>query len=457
MLSNKYLWCWHSYWLVCNYIAVFSKKSMKRIFKIFLLIQVSLLAQNACAQTVVLDGEIRPRTEYQDGYSKPLATTNDPGIFTTQRTRLNFAYSSGILNTLITLQDSRVFGQDAQASGTATVSIYEAWADVLLLSGITLKIGRQGLKYDDSRLFSTPTWSYTGTSHDMALLKYNINDWQIHLAAAFNNKTATASETFYTPGAKYRAMNILYLSKPLFGGLSWSAIAVDEGMQDTVGIGAAYKKLDMNHCYTYGGNLKYQDEKLPVSALATAYFQSGKNAIGKIMSGKLLALKVDYKFSEAISASIGADYLSGDANGTTDGKQSNFKKLYGSDHNFNGYMDYWDTPATQGLLDYYGSTTAQAGKNLTLELGYHLFNTDTQLKTGGVDVGTDLGSEIDFLITYKINSWSTVQGGYSMYFDTPNTLVAKGMVANSAIRSPQWAYVMFTFKIQPSKSPVGGL
>jgi hypothetical protein len=402
------------------------------------------------AQNLIIDGEIRPRTEYQDGYSKPLTTANDPGIFTTQRTRLNFAYNSGVLNTLVSLQDARVFGQDAQASSTATVCIYEAWADVLLFPGATLKIGRQAVKYDDTRLFSSPAWSNTGTSHDMALLKYNINDWQFHLAAAFNNKSAIASETFYTPGAKYRAMNILYVSKPLFGGLSFSAIMIDEGMQDTVGVGTAYKKLDMNHCYTFGGNLKYQDEKVPVSALATAYFQSGKSATGKTMRGKLLALKADYKFSDAITASIGTDYLSGDANGTTDGIQSNFKKLYGADHTFNGYMDYWNIPPTEGLLDYYASGTAKFGKKLSLEFAYHLFNTDKPLKNRGVEVRKDLGSEIDFLITYKINNWSTVQGGYCRYFETPNTLLAKNI--NTVIRMPQWAYVMFTFKIIPSKN-----
>ncbi|MBP1676210.1 MAG: hypothetical protein H6Q20_769, partial [Bacteroidetes bacterium] len=78
--------------------------------------------------------------------------------------------------------------------------------------------------------------------------------------------------------------------------------------------------------------------------------------------------------------------------------------------------------------------------------GYHVFGTDKQLKSGGVEVGRDLGSELDLLVTYKINSWSTVQGGYCMYFDTKNTLVAKSISATADIRSPQWAYVMFTFK-----------
>jgi len=418
---------------------------MKRILNITLLL-IFVAAAPTKAQTVLLDGEIRPRVEYQDGYSKPLTSVSDPGIFATQRTRLSFAYNSGVLNTLVTLQDARTFGQDAQASSTATVGIYEAWADVLLAPGFAFKIGRQGIKYDDARLFSAPAWSNTGTSHDMALLKYNINDLQVHLATAYNNKTAITSETFYTPGAKYRMLNFLWLTNPIYDGLSFSAILVDEGMQDTVGIGTSgYKKIDMNHAITYGGNLKFQKEKFPLSALATAYFQTGKNYKGENMQGKLLAFKLDYKFTDNYALSLGADYLSGD-NKTTDGKQSNFKKLYGADHSFNGYMDYWNTPATQGLLDYYGTATAKLTKDLSLEAGYHVFSTDKQLKSGGVEVGRDLGSELDLLVTYKINSWSTVQGGYCMYFDTKNTLVAKSISTTADIRSPQWAYVMFTFK-----------
>lgn len=419
---------------------------MKKIFGVFLwmcLCSVTMIE----AQTVVLDGEIRPRTEYRDGYSKPLTSTSDPGISTSQRTRLSFAYNSGVLNTLVTLQDARTFGQDSQSSSTATVSIYEAWADVLLAPGLSLKVGRQGLKYDDTRLFSAPAWSNTGTSHDAALLKYNINDLQIHLLSAYNNNSSISSETFYTPGTKYRMMNFLWLSKPIYDDLSISAIVVDEGLQDTVGVGTSgYKKNKMYNAYTFGGNLKFQKDKFPLSALATAYFQSGKNYKGNKMDGKLLALKLNYSFTDQYALSLGGDYLSGDDNGTTDGVQSNFKKLYGADHTFNGYMDYWNTPLTQGLLDYYATAKAKASKTLDFELAYHIFNTDKQLKSAGVEVGKDIGSELDFLVTYKINSWSTVQGGYCHYFDTKNTLIAKSISTTADIRSPQWAYVMFTFK-----------
>ena len=132
----------------------------------------------------------------------------------------------------------------------------------------------------------------------------------------------------------------------------------------------------MNHAYTFGGNLKFQSEASPVSALATAYFQAGNNFKENKMNGKMLALKVDYKISNTIAANIGTDYFSGDSNGTTDKTQSNYKKLYGADHTFHGIMDYWNTPLTQGLLDYYGGVTGKIGKNLSLEGAFHVFNTE---------------------------------------------------------------------------------
>lgn len=422
----------------------------KNFIKVLLLVAIAV-PQLAVAQLVVIDGEIRPRTEYQDGYSKPILPTNDPGIFTSQRTRLGLTFTSGLLTTQITLQDARVFGQYSNTATDATTGIYEAWAEMLLMPGGSLKLGRQTIKYDDNRLFSAPAWSMTGTTHDLLLFKYNINDFQAHLGLAYNNNSETATETFYTPGDKYRSMGYLWLSSPTYKGFTLTALAVSEGVQDTVGLGIAkYKKMDLNQAITYGANLKYAEKVVPFSALATAYFQDGKSGLGKSMKGKLLAIKADYAFTSNISAGLGTDYLSGDNNGTTDGVQGNFKKLYGANHNFNGYIDYWDTPLIQGLIDYYGSATAKIGTKLSLEAAYHIFDTEFSGKNKkGIAFGKDLGSEFDFIATYKLNAWTAVQGGYCRYFSNNNTLAAKDITTSttvSAIRTPQWAYVMFTIK-----------
>ena len=421
------------------------------ITSIFLTI-IGLIPMAIMAQTVVIDGEIRPRVEYRDGFTKPLPDSNDPGVSAIQRTRLGLTFTSGLLNTQITLQDSRTFGQNPNASSDATTGIFEAWAEMVLLPGGSIKVGRQTLTYDDKRLFSASTWSNTGTSHDMALFKYCVNDFQGHIGIAYNNNAIISTETYYTPKSYYRYMGFIWLTKEIINGLNVSLIGVDEGVQDTIGTknGVNYLKTNMFHAYTYGGNLKYSDPTSPLSVLATAYLQGGKNISGSKMNGSQLALNIDYKFSTVLSANIGSNYISGD-NNTTDGIQSNFKKLYGTDHSFNGSMEYWKVPLTQGLLDYYAGVSGKINKNLSLEGTFHLFDSEySGLNKKKIAFGKDLGSELDIVINYKLNTWSTVQAGWSTYFANNNTLVAKDIITSAsaipATRTPQWAYVMLTIK-----------
>lgn len=439
-------------------------------FNILLLIAI-LIPAYAASQTVVVDGEIRPRIEVRDGYQKPLSEKTDAGVFGIQRTRLNLAFNSGVFNSMITFQDARVFGQTPVASATATSGIFEAWAEMWIIPGGSFKIGRQALKYDDGRLFSAAAWSNTGTAHDVALFKYCVNDFQAHLGLAYNNNAAISSETYYTPQVQYRYMGYLWLTKDILDGLNLSLIAVDEGVQDTTGTkaGANYLKTNMYHAYTYGGNLKFQKETFPLSALFTGYFQSGKGSTGADLSGKMLCGRLDYKLIPALTLTAGTDYVSGD--NTSDNKQTNFKKLYGAEHNFYGYMDYWDVAPTLGLFDYYGGLTAKVNKNFNVEATYHHFNlehtgftsvTNADKTKTKVAYGKNIGAEFDVLLNYKVNSWVAMQCGYCRYFQDDNELIAKGLVSTSQTkdasnatltsvnitktRAPQWAYVMFTIK-----------
>ena len=398
------------------------------------------------SQTVAIDGEIRPRMEYRDGLSKPLLNANDPAVIGVQRTRLNLLFKSGVMSSYISFQDARTFGQTPNASDVATTGIYEAWSELLLLPGTTFKIGRQALNYDDKRLFSSPNWSNTGTAHDAALLKFGLNDFQAHLGLAYNNNTAISQETYYTPVSKYRYLGFVWLSKDIVNGLNVSAIGVDEGVQDTMVIKPKnYKKVGLNHAFTFGGNIKLDADSFPLTALVTAYFQSGESGIGSEMKGKMLAIKMGYKFADFLTVNAGADYLSGD-NNTTDGIQSNFKKLYGADHSFNGSMEYWKTPLNEGLRDYYGGFISKINSNLNFEASFHLFESDKDQTYNKVNTGRSLGSEIDLLVNYKLNEWSSVQGGWSRYFTVANTLSSKGIATNADISNPQWAYLMFTIK-----------
>jgi hypothetical protein len=349
-------------------------------------------------------------------------------------------YTSGVLSTQITLQDSRIFGQQASASSEATTGLYEAWASIVLMPGGTLKVGRQALNYDDSRLFSASNWSNTGTAHDMMIFSYQLNEWKMDMGYALNNNSEISSETLYTNTVKYRNLLLVWLTKKFASGFNPSFIFVDEGVQDTIGVGTSYKQWNHHHAYTYGGNLLYTTPDSKLNVRLTGYFQSGKNAKGKALNGKMAAFKTEYAPTKTTSIHAGMDWFSGDGN-STDNNQNNFKKLYGSDHTFNGYMDYWNTPLDQGLFDYFGGLRKTVSR-LNVETTYHLFKTEKALFTGK----KDLGSEFDLLVNCKINPQTSLQAGWCCYLLTNNTLEAKRITTGTKTKFPQWAYVMLTIK-----------
>jgi len=132
-------------------------------------------SEKTFGQTTI-DAEFRPRSEYRSGFNQPLPDGTKSAFFTLQRSRLNFNYKGGVISARLTLQDSRVFGEtdtrQPVSATTGSIGVYEAWTELLLYSGTSFKIGRQGLQFEDGRLFSLSPWSNTGNSHDLAQLRY---------------------------------------------------------------------------------------------------------------------------------------------------------------------------------------------------------------------------------------------------------------------------------------------
>jgi hypothetical protein len=91
--------------------------------------------------------------------------------------------------------------------------LHEGWAELMLfnkadttigLKGIdlmSLKIGRQELSYDDTRLIGNLDWLQQARRHDMALLKTVHKGWQVDIGFAFNQNTDAfnVTSTSYVP------------------------------------------------------------------------------------------------------------------------------------------------------------------------------------------------------------------------------------------------------------------
>lgn len=174
-------------------------------------------AQTGLWAQVSLVGQVRTRTEYRDGLGNLAPLHSRPALFTSQRTRLTFNYKGERVTVQTSVQDVRVWGQDAATISLADgnrLMVHEAWAELTLanradssirfraVQNMSLRLGRQELVYDDVRLLGNLDWLQQGRRFDAALLKTQHRGWSLDLGAGFNQNTDAfgVTGTDYTPG-----------------------------------------------------------------------------------------------------------------------------------------------------------------------------------------------------------------------------------------------------------------
>lgn len=426
---------------------------MKRIYPLLILGLVVLFSFSKSYAQVTIDAEFRPRSEYRSGFSQPLADTLKAAGFTLQRTRLNFNYSGGLINARLTLQDARVFGEtDTKQPSTASngsLGIYEAWAELLLCSGTSFKIGRQGIHFEDGRLFSLSPWSNTGNSHDLAQLRYSTTGFDAQLGFAYGNQKAYNADTsYYSVSKMYKQLAFLHLTKKIINGLDLSLLGVDEGFMKSK------TNLDIYHRYTTGGTLQLKKDKVPLGIFATGYYQFGKSTPTVDLDAWLLALKATYQFTDKIGGLLGIDNYSGSGSTLTATKTNTFNKLpYGVNHSFNGYMEYWATLPKGGLVNYFGGINLKLSKKLNSDITYYNFSLAKSMQVGTTAVQKNIGSEVDIAINYKFSPETAIQFAWCGYLVNDGTRMLKFKSTSLETKFPQYAYVMLTIKPQFYKTP----
>ena len=191
------------------------KKTTKTLKPISLILIALLSFCNAKSQ-FTLTGQVRTRTEYRNGLGTLKPKTNDAAFFTSQRSRLTFNYKLSRVTLQASVQDVRVWGQDASSISNADGSklgLHEAWAEIALadkkdtsfkkspVDYFGVKIGRQELLYDDSRLLGNLDWLQQARRHDAIVFKLLNKGWQVDAGFAFNQNTDgfNYNGTYYTP------------------------------------------------------------------------------------------------------------------------------------------------------------------------------------------------------------------------------------------------------------------
>jgi hypothetical protein len=471
-----------------------------------------------------LIGQVRTRSEWRDGAGTLNPRDTSSAFFTSQRTRLTFGYKWDRLSLSASIQDVRVWGQDASSINNAEgnrLMLHEGWAELTLLNAkdstiktrlfenLSLKIGRQALNYDDGRLLGELDWAQQARRHDAALLKALHKGWLVDLGVAFNQNTDAFGNigTNYVPGnvpqyitnsngqlvatpsgmiplsvngtvnskssrsgrpvltnapstngmnQEYKALQFLYLAKA-FGKTRFSGLVFKDDFSkyriDSVGsassgyvYGRFYDKSGVNSRLTYGGLLSGEcNAILKKNWSVGAYFQTGNDKEGADLNAANYTASVLFQAGK-ITFGPGFDYLSGDKAGSNSSKSRRFDPLYPTAHKFWGYMDYFyvgtGSPA-QGLQNAFFKTKYTA-KTYSIACDVHQFALANKLSNTSLD--KNLGTELDLVANYILNTYTIIELGYSTMAATKTLEYVKRGTVGLADRSPQWAYLSINIR-----------
>lgn len=409
-------------------------------FKHFLVIGMVLLSSWSYGQ-FSLQGELRPRTEYRHGFQSLVGPDNDAAFFTSQRSRLNFAYQHPDVKFYISLQDVRVWGEVPQLNRSdLNFSLHEAWAEIPMGTAWAMKLGRQELVYDDARILGNVDWAQQGRSHDLALFKWSMGEGtQLHLGLAFNQESEKRTGTVYALPNNYKTMQFAWLNiKP--GASSLSLLLLNNGLQHSLD-----KTL---FSQTLGGRVS--SPAGPLALAASAYLQTGKDVADRKMNAFYLAAEAGFKLSDSWSSRLGFEWLSGNnlidnAIIFEDNKNKAFNPLYGTNHKFNGHMDYFfvgNHINDVGLRDAYAALDYKKEKWLA-GISLHSFWADGTITRDNQEEKAYLGNELDLMLGYQINPSVALRMGYSQMFASPSMEILKG---GSRKETQNWAWMMLIIK-----------
>lgn len=409
---------------------------MKSI-RIYIIVFFIALSTNMNAQ-LKIDAELRPRFEYRHGFKTLFPDNVDPAAFVSQRTRLKAGFTMEKLDFFISVQDVRVWG-DVATLNTADnngFSLHEAWANIWLSENFALKLGRQEINLDDQRIFGSVNWVQQARSHDAALLNYKKDKFKMSIAFAFNQEGESLANTTYNITNNYKAMQYVWLHKD-WENFSGSFLFLNNGLQfiDTNNA----DNNDTRYSQTVGTHLKYKKGKLNLSS--NLYYQFGKDRLDNSLSAYLLGLDAKYSISKKVTLGTGLEYISGNDNGApANGDNNAFTPLYGTNHKFNGLMDYFyvgNHGDNVGLFDIYLNSTIALNPKSKLNIAFHNFSAAAEFSD------KQLGNELDIVYAYKLQKYVSLKAGYSHMFASDGMEILKG---NTDGNTNNWGWVMIVIK-----------
>ncbi len=414
---------------------------------LFLLMSFTSLAQFS------LTGELRPRTEMRNGFKTPHPEGSDPAFFIEQRTRLYVNYALDKITLNIAIQDVRMWGSTSQIykSDPTLTNLYEAWARYAFNDNYAFTVGRQALDYDNARFMGNLDWAQQGRSHDALLFsRTNVaKGCKLHLALAFNQKIdfepAKLNGNEYFGVNNYKSMVFAWWNKKFESG-NISALFHNDGQQ------AADTTVASRQTYGVLGDFNIGKVKID----GELYYQGGQNQLKTDVSAFLFALHGTFN-TNLTPLTLGFEYLSGTS--LDDDMDKSFNPLYGTNHKFYGYMDYFYVGnghgqagggTTSGLIDLHLKTNFTIGEKSSVAANLHFFMSPVSIyQDRDIDNDTyssSLGTEIDLVYTSLLSKDVKFNLGYSQMFATETLEEIKNVGNASSFNN--WVWAMIAFKPQ---------
>jgi len=447
---------------------------MKKLMLFALTLAIFIPAETFAQFT--LKAELRTRSELRNGY-KELPVSNNPSFFITQRTRLIADYHEERLKTRISIQDSRVWGDETSYNTTgvngddASIDLKEGWAELLINNHFSLKAGRQEWIYDDERLLSKRNWNNLGVSYDALLLKYNKGKNSFDLGLSWNNKTDNTfgndyryyktSYAFDTSSQKIITINTELSNKIKSQNfIRWQLHAKENLNLSAIVLATVFQEpntADIFHMKnTIGANTTATVKDFEF--FGSGYYQFGNDQLGLDVSAYFWSLQASYK-GKKFKTTTGCDYLSGNDASRTDATYINtnhlFDLFYGNRHGKYGLLDYFNNmdkaSGNGGLIDAFIKFKSDINVKNNIAADFHYFSLQNLVRdpeytgTGFKALNKNLGYELDLLYEYKFMKNVSLNLGFSYILVEKSMEILQGKTAGSST-FPYWFYVILNVK-----------
>ena len=388
--------------------------------------------------------EIRPRTEFRNGFKTPRSAGQDPAFFTEQRSRLYVDYKEKKYQFRLSIQDVRIWGEEVQIykQDDGNTFLSEAWGEYFLNSRFSLKLGRQIITYDNQRFFGGLEWAQQGRRHDALLVRYNNADkkTRLDLGFAFNSDDDRPEPVNLQGfGASYYSIPNEYKNFQY----GWWHQNYNQAELSLLALNAGYQNPDSTVSYkqTYGAVMR---KKMGAFSLAgDLYYQSGFLS-SKQVNAYLAGINLTYQ-TKLTPLTLGVEIISGKNSDDNKPDIRHFSPDFGTNHIHNGFMDYFfvgPSNAQVGVTDLYFKTNFKLKRGSLLVNVHEFFSGSTQHDPEGNELSKTLATETDLVYSVGLTPQVSLDVGYSHLLATQTLRTLRN--ANS--KSNNWVWVMMTFK-----------